>query len=94
MGSRKKLRGIENSETQELQIVIDEEPVSAVRHTNYLRTEVDQFLNWDNNIPSVKKISKEMGMLKKVSLSHISDRTVPCGDSVVPSHQIEAFIIW
>ena len=62
---RKKLKDIENSETQKLQIVIGEEPVSIVKHIKYLGIEVDQFLSWDDHISAVtKKISKGIGMLR------------------------------
>ena len=89
------MKDIENSETQKLQIVIGEEPVSIVKHTKYLGIEVDQFLSWDDHISVVTKmISKGIGMLRyakrylplttiEVSLSHISDPAVPCGESVV-----------
>ena len=49
IGGRKKLRDIENSESQKLQIVIGEEPVSTVKHIKYLGIEVDQFLSWDEH---------------------------------------------
>ena len=48
IGGRKKLKNIENSETQNLQIVIDQEPVSKIKQTKYLRIVVDQFLNWED----------------------------------------------
>ena len=65
IGSRKKLKDIENSESEKLQIVIGEEPVSAIKHTKYLGIEVDQFLNWDDHISAMtKKISKGIGMLR------------------------------
>ena len=44
-GGRKKLKDIKNSETQNVQIVIDQEPVSKIKHIKYLGTVVDQFLN-------------------------------------------------
>ena len=64
-GGRKKLKDIENSETQKLQLVIGEEPVSIVKHTKYLGIEFNQFLSWDDHISAVtKKISKGIGMLR------------------------------
>ena len=55
----------ENSETQKLQIVLGEEPVSIVKRMKYLGIEVDQFLSWDDHIYAVtKKISKGIGMLR------------------------------
>ncbi len=74
VGGRKRLKDIENSETQKLEIVIGDEPVSAITHTKYLGIEVDQFLNWDEQIIAMtKKISKRIGMLryaKNISPSH------------------------
>ena len=65
IGGRKKLKDIENSETQNLHIVINQEAVSKIKHTNYLEIEVDQFLNWDEHISAlIKKISRETGMLR------------------------------
>ena len=70
IGGRKKMKDIENSETQKLQIVIGEEPFSIVKHTKYLGTEVDQFLSWDDHISAVtKKISKGIGMLRYEKIS-------------------------
>ena len=57
IGGRKKLKEIENSETQNLQIVIDQEPVSKIKHTKYLGIVVNQFLNWEEHISAlIKKI--------------------------------------
>ena len=65
IGGRKKLRDIENSETQNLHIIIDQEPVSKIKHTKYLGIEVDQFLSWDEHITAlIKKISRGIGMLR------------------------------
>ena len=65
VGGRKRLKDIENSETQKLEIVIGDEMVSAITHTKYLGIEVDQFLNWDEQIIAMtKKISKGIGMLR------------------------------
>ena len=65
IGGRKKLKNINNSETQNLQIVIDQEPVSKIKHTKYLRIVVDQFLNWEEHISAlIKKIPKEIRILR------------------------------
>ena len=62
---RKKLKDIENSETQNLHIIIGQEPVSKIKHTEYLGIEVDQYLNWDEHISAlIKKISSGIGMLR------------------------------
>ena len=53
--SRKKVKNIENSETQSLQIVIDQKPVWKVKYTKYLGVAVDKFLNWEENIPALIK---------------------------------------
>ena len=64
IGGRKKLKGIENSETQNLHIIIGQEPVSKIKHTKYLGIEADQYLNWDKHISAlIKKISSGIGML-------------------------------
>jgi len=44
-GWQKKLRDIKTFDPQNLQIVIDQEPVSKIKHAKYLEVEVDQFLN-------------------------------------------------
>ena len=67
IGGRRKLKDLENSETQKLQIIIGEEPVLMIKHTKYLGIEVDQFLNWDDRISAItKKISKGIGNLHYV----------------------------
>ena len=65
IGGRKKLNDIENSEAQNLEIVVDQEPVSMIKHTKYLGNEVDQLLNWEAHISTrIKKISKGIGVLR------------------------------
>ena len=65
IGARKKLKDINNSETQNLHIVIDQEPVSKIKHTKYLGIEIDQFLNWDEHISALnKKITRGIGVLR------------------------------
>ena len=62
---RKKLTNIENSETQNLRIVINQEPVSKIKHTKYLGIVADQLLNWEEHISAlIKKISKGIGILR------------------------------
>ena len=58
---RKKLKDIENSETHNLRIVIDQEPVWIVKHSKYLRIEVSQLLSREEHIFALIKIkiSKE-----------------------------------
>ena len=59
------MKDIENSETQILQIVIDQEPLSKIKHTKYLGIVVDQFLNWEEHISAlIKKILKGIGILR------------------------------
>ena len=65
IGGRKNLKDIENSETQNLHIIIGQEPVSKIKHTKYLGIEVDQYLNWDEHLSAlIKKISSGIGMLR------------------------------
>ena len=53
IGGRKKLKDIENSDPQNLQIAIDQEPVSQIKHIRYLGIEVDQFLSWEEHISAL-----------------------------------------
>ena len=49
---------MENFDPHNLQIVIDQELVSKIKHIRYLGTEGDQFLNWEEHISAlIKKIS-------------------------------------
>ena len=65
IGGRKKLKDIENSGPQNLQIAIDQEPVSKIKHFRYLGIEVDQFLSWEGHISAlIKKISSGIGVLR------------------------------
>ena len=65
IGGRTKLKDIDNSETQNLQIVIDQELVSKIKHTKYLRIEVDHILNWYEHISAlIEKICRGMGLLR------------------------------
>ena len=65
IGSRKKLKGIENSGPQNLQIAIDQELFSKIKHFRYLGIEVDQFLSWEGHISAlITKISSGIGMLR------------------------------
>ena len=67
IGGRKKLKDIENSDPQNLQIAIDQELVSKIKHFRYLGIEVDQFLSWEGHISAsalIKKISSGIGMLR------------------------------
>ena len=52
---RKKLKDIENSETPSLHFVIDQEPVSMIKHAIYLGIEDDQVLNWEEHISALIK---------------------------------------
>ena len=65
IGGRKKLKDIENPDPQNLQIVIDQEPFSMIKHIRYLGIEVDQFLSREVHISAlIKKISRGIGMLR------------------------------
>ena len=67
VGDRKKLKDIENFDPQNLQIVIDQEPVSNIKHIRYLGIEVDQFLSWEEHISVlIKETSRGIGMLRHV----------------------------
>ena len=93
------MKGIENFDPQNLQVVIDQEPVSKIKHTRYLRIEVDEFRSWEEHMFAlIKKISRGIGMLCngkrylplttvsqciEALLNHISDSAVRCGESAV-----------
>ena len=65
IGGRKKLKDIKNSDPQNLQTVIDQEPVSNIKRFRYLGIEVDQLLSWEEHISAlIKKISSGIGMLR------------------------------
>ena len=65
IGGRKKLKGIENFDPQNLQTIIDQEPVSKIKHIRYLGIEVDQFRSWEEHISVlIKQISSGIGMLR------------------------------
>ncbi len=42
VGGRERLKDVENSETQKLEIAIGDEPVSGITHTKYFGIEADQ----------------------------------------------------
>ena len=68
-------KGIENSGPQNLQIAIDQEPVSKIKHFRYLGIEVDQFLSWEGHISAfIRTISSGIGivqrMIKLIICSH------------------------
>ena len=65
IGGSKKLKDIENFDPHNLQIVIDQEPVSKIKHFRYLGIEVDQFLSWEEHISAlIKKTPRGIGMLR------------------------------
>jgi len=62
-GWQKKLKDIKTFDPQNLQIVIDQEPVSKIKRTKYLGIKVDHFLEWDEHMSAlIKKISRGKGM--------------------------------
>ena len=65
IGGREKLKDIEYSGPQNLQIAIDQEPASKIKYFRYLGIEVDQFLSWEGYISAlIKTISSGIGMLR------------------------------
>ena len=93
------MKGIENFDPQNLQVVIGQEPASKIKHTRYLRIEVDEFRSWEEHISAlIKKTSRGIGMLCngkrylplttfsqciEALLNHISDSAVRRGESAV-----------
>ena len=89
----------ENFDPQNLQIVIEQEPVLEISQARYLGIEVDHFLNWvEHSSALIKKISKRKGKLrhgkdiflqqrfskcKKALLNHILDSVAGYGESAV-----------
>ena len=43
---------------------ISGEEISIIEHTKYLGVQVDQYMNWENHINHVKKISRALGMIR------------------------------
>ena len=59
------MKDIENFDPQNLQIVIDQEPISKIKHIRCLGIEVDQILSWEEHISAlIEKISRGIGMLR------------------------------
>ena len=68
IGGRKKLKDIENSDPQNMQIATDQEPFSKMKLFRYLRMiEIDRFLSLEVHISAlIQKISSEIFMLRHV----------------------------
>ena len=58
IGSRKKLKDIQCPLAIKPSFTISGEEISIIEHTKYLGVQVDQYMNWENDINHViKKIS-------------------------------------
>ena len=65
IGSRKKVKDIQNTSATKPSLVIRDEEISMIEHTKYLGVHVDQYLSWDVHIAElIKKISSALGMIR------------------------------
>ena len=65
IGSRKRVKDIQQTSAMKPSLVIHDEVISMVEHTKYLEVHVDQYLSWDVYIAEViKKISRALGMIR------------------------------
>ena len=65
IGSRKKVKDIQNPSAIKPSLVIRDEDISMIEHTKYLGVHVDKYLRWDAHIAEViKKISGALGMIR------------------------------
>ena len=65
IGSRYKIRAVEQPDNQKPFLHIGDEAISIITSTKYLGVQVDQFLNWDEHLVTIiKKVSRGLGMLR------------------------------
>ena len=65
VGSRKRLKDINDDRVTKSSFVVGEENVSIVEYIKYLGVIVDKHLSWDEQISAVtKKVSRGLGMLR------------------------------
>ena len=65
IGSRYKIRAVEQPDNQKPFLHIGDEAISIITSTKYLGIQVDQFLNWDEHLVTItKKVSRGLGMLR------------------------------
>ena len=63
LGSRYKIRAVEQPGNQKPSLHIGDEAISIITSTKYLGVQVDQFLNWDEHLVTMtKKVSRGLGM--------------------------------
>ena len=65
IGSRYKIRAVEQPDNQKPCLHIGDEAISIITSTKYLGVQVDQFLNWHEHLVTItKKVSRGLGMLR------------------------------
>lgn len=65
IGSRKKVKDIQQTSAIKPALVIRDDDISMIEHTKYLGVHVDQYLSWDVHIAEmIKKISRALGMIR------------------------------
>ena len=65
IGSRYRLRALEQPGTPKLSLHIGDEAISNITSSKYLGVHVNQFLNWDQRILSItKNVSRGLGILR------------------------------
>ena len=65
IGSRYKIRAVEQPDNQKPFLHIGDEAISIITSTKYLGVQVNQFLNWDEHLVTItKKVSRGLGMLR------------------------------
>ena len=55
IGSRYKIRAVEQPDNQKPFLHIGDEAISIITSTKYLGVQVDQFLNWDEHLVTITK---------------------------------------
>ena len=65
IGSRKKVKDIQQTSALKASLGIRDQDISMIEHTKYLWVHVDQYLSWDVHAAKViKKISRALGMIR------------------------------
>ena len=64
IGSRNKIRALNQSNTTMPSICIGDDKVSPITSIKYLGVQVDQYLNWEEHLLTTKKVPRGIGMLR------------------------------
>ena len=67
IGSRNKIRALNQSKTTMSSIYIGDDNVSPITSIKYMGVQVDQYLNWEEHLLTIiNKVSRGIGMLRLV----------------------------